>query len=260
METQLRPLLDAIEINHGPKIELGRYFLQLAEEARKLGISLHMGRGSDRLNEVNKHHQDTWEPLAPVYNPDLSGINEDNAIYVEGQHEGDPVATLILRRYDWPKSTLREEWEAGRFAYRDPDAQMDPQEKWIAEAPMASSISGRVVFAGGLWCHPSFRRKRVPVLTVALMRSISLAVWNPDFAIGMIKTGPLARMLLPLYGNPPVQPGMKITGAWSTFESILSWETPAVLTNHVLRNLAPANQPNHRDRANEGIRSTGSPR
>ncbi|MBB2205544.1 hypothetical protein [Gluconacetobacter takamatsuzukensis] len=260
MGTQLRPLLDAIEINHGPRIELGRYFLQLAEEARKLGISLHMGRGSDRLNEVNKRNQDTWKPLSPVYDPDVSGINEETAIYVEGQYDGDPVVTLILRRYDWPQSTLREEWESGRFAYRDPATQMQSDERWIAETPMAAEISGRVVFVGGLWSHPAFRRKRLPVLTIALMRSISLAVWGPDFSIGMIETGPMTRALLPLYGYPPMQPGMKIVGGWRTFESNLIWETPEMMTNHILNNLTGTNQPDQRNRTDEGIRRARAPR
>ncbi|ACI52188.1 conserved hypothetical protein [Gluconacetobacter diazotrophicus PA1 5] len=260
MGTQLRPFLDAIEINHGPKMELGRYFLQLSESARRLGISWYMGRDFDRLVEVNRRNQDTWEPLSPIYDPELSDISMNNVIYIEGQADGEAAVTLILRRYDWPTSTLHEEWESGRFAYRDPETQMDPSEKWVADAPMASEIGGRVVFAGGLWCHPNFRRKRLPILTVAMMRSISLAVWNPDFAIGMIEAGPLARTLLPLYGNPPVQPGMKIIGAWRTFECILSWETPDVLTNHVLENLATPNQPDQRYRADESIRRAGPPR
>ncbi|MBB2158276.1 hypothetical protein HLH33_18605 [Gluconacetobacter diazotrophicus] len=260
MGTQLRPFLDAIEINHGPKIELGRYFLQLAESARRLGISWHMGRDFDRLVEVNRQHQDTWEPLSPIYDPELSEINPDNVIYIEGQASGEAVVTLILRRYDWPTSTLREEWESGRVAYRDPETQMSPQEKWVAAAPMAAEIGGRVVFTGGLWCHPSFRRKRLPVLTVALMRSISLAVWNPDFAIGMIESGPLVRTLLPLYGHPPVQPGMKISGAWRTFECDLVWETPDVLRNNILKNLTITNQPDQGYGRDESIRRARSPR
>ncbi|MBB2164310.1 hypothetical protein HLH26_07095 [Gluconacetobacter sp. 1b LMG 1731] len=260
MPTVLRPLLDAIEINHGPRIELGRYFLQLAEEARQIGISLHMGRGSGRLNEVNKRNQDTWKPLGPVYDPSVSSIDEGNSIYIEGQCEGEPVLTLILRRYDWPQSTLREEWESGRFAYRDPDIQMDPGERWIAEAPAAGEISGRVVFVGGLWSHPTFRRKQLPVLSIALMRSISLATWRPDFAIGMIETGPMTRALLPLYGYPPIQPGMMIVGGWRTFESNLIWETPNMLTEHVLNSLIGPDQPDQRNRRDEGIRRARAPR
>lgn len=260
MSTILRPLLDAIEIKHGPRLELGRYFLQLAENARQLGISLHMGCGSSRLNEVNKRNHGTWKPLGPVYDPEVSGIDEGNSIYIEGQFEGDPVLTLILRRYDWPQSTLRQEWESGRFAYRDPAIQMGPDERWIAEAPIAGEISGRVVFVGGLWSHPAFRRKRLPVLTIALMRSISLAIWRPDFAIGMIEAGPMTRALLPFYGYPPIQPGMKIVGGWRTFESNLIWETPDMITAHVLNSLTGPDQPDQRDRRDEGIRRVRTPR
>lgn len=243
MSTKLRPFLDAIEINHGQKIDIGRFFLKLSESARQLGISWHMGRDFDRMAEVNRMHQDTWEPLSPIYDPELSDINPDNVIYIEGQAEGDPVVTLILRRYDWPTSTLREEWESGRLAYRDPGTQMGPHEKWIADAPIAAEISGRVVFAGGLWCHPSFRRKRLPVLTIAMMRSISLAVWKPDFTIGMVERGPLTRTLLPLYGNPAVQGGMQIIGAWRTFDCNLIWETPDILIRHIQNHSMHANQP-----------------
>ncbi|MFT8778130.1 MAG: hypothetical protein ABF893_15970 [Gluconacetobacter liquefaciens] len=260
MSTVLRPFLDTIEINHGPKIEIGRFFLQLSESARQLGISWHMGRDFDRLVQVNRKNLDTWEPLSPIYDPAISDINPDNVIYVEGQADGEPVVTLILRRYDWPTSTLREEWESGRFAYRNPAVQMSPDEKWTAAAPVAAEIGGRVVFAGGLWCHPSFRRKRLPQLTIAMMRSISLAMWKPDFTIGMVERGALTRVLLPLYGNPVIQPGMQIVSPWRTFNCNLIWETPEDLTSYVRNHLTVPDEPERGHGTDEGVRRARSPR
>ncbi|MBB2170339.1 hypothetical protein HLH36_18660 [Gluconacetobacter aggeris] len=259
MSEALRPFLDAVEINYGPKIEIGRFFLQLSESARRLGISWRLGRDLTRLVEVNRKNLDTWEPLSPIYDPAISDINPGNIIYVEGQADGEPVVTLILRRYDWPTSTLREEWESGRFAYRDPATQMSPNERWTAAAPIAADIAGRVVFAGGLWCHPHYRRKRLPGLTIGMMRSISLATWGPDFTIGMVERGALTRVLLPLYGHPVVQPGMRIVSPWRTFDCNLIWETPEDLARYVRSNLQTPHEPEQGHGTDERVRHTGSP-
>jgi hypothetical protein len=234
MEAHLTPFLDAIEVKYGPKVEIGRFILETAEKARCLGIRLYMCKGFDRLLKVNQENIDTWDHLAPTYDPRISNITCDNAIYIEGQHNSQPVLTVALRRYDWPETSLATEWESGRFAYRDPDRQMKPGERWVAGAPIAAQIRGRAVFAGGVWCRPDFRGRRVPVLTAALMRSVSLTVWNPDFMFGMFATGPASRAMLWLHGNPPSQPGMLVEGAWRSFDSTVTWETREDLRDRIM--------------------------
>lgn len=235
MGNNLIPLLDAVEVNYGPRIEVGRNILMIAERALSLGVKWYFGRGFDRLVEVNEMHMDTWSPLAPPFDPRMSEITEDNAIYIEGQHDGKPVVAMALRRYDWPTSSLGEEWEAGRFAYRDPASQMKPDEQWIARAPIASSISGRVSLSGGLWFRPDFRGRKLPVLTADLSRCVSVTEWNPDFVIGMIETGVTSRVLVPLYGNPPAQSGMMVVGGWKTIDSTVIWENREDLVARILK-------------------------
>ena len=257
----LLPFLDVIEASYGPKIEIGRYWLWIAETARQIGISWYVGRKFDRLVEVNAQNQDSWAPLAPIYDPSFSDITEDSAIYIEGRHEKTPVVTLALRKFDWPDTSLRNEWESGRLAYREPAAHMLPGEQWIAGAPMAEKISGCVVDGGGLWCHPQFRSRRIPILTMALMRSVALGVWNPDYLTGQVETGARARALLSLYGHPASQPGMRIIGSWRSFDCILIWETRDYITGRVAEGaLASAYQAEHRYGGNEAVRRTSAPR
>ena len=261
MTDQIFPFLDVIEANHGPKIELGRYWLWVAESARQVGITWHMGRSFDRLVEVNAQNQDSWAPLAPIYDPAFSDISEEDCIYLEGQHDGEPVVTMALRRFDWAHTNLRDEWESGRLAYRDPASQMQPGEQWIAAAPMAAKISGRVVDSGGLWCHPDFRSRRIPALTMALMRSVTLAEWNPDYLTGQIETGARARALLSLYGHPAAQPGMRIIGSWRSFDCILVWESRDYITGRVAERgaLAGTDQPDPRYGRDENVRAARAP-
>jgi len=264
MSYQLNPLLDAIEVSYGPKIEIGKNLLLIAESARNLGIQWYLGRGFERLLEVNQSHGDSWSPLAPPFDPDVSDINEDNALYVEGQSRGEPVVTLAIRRYDWPNSSLKTEWETGRFAYRDPASQMQADETWVAQSPMAANISGRVSFAGGMWFRPDFRGRRLPILTVALVRSLSLTVWDPDYAIAMLETGVTSRALLPLYGNPPAQTGMQVIGGWKTFDSTVIWETREALTARIVKQSnKTSTAANHTDQwygGDETVTRTATPR
>lgn len=261
MGTGLFPFLDAIDVNYGPKIELGRHFLMLAEAGRRLGISWFMGRGFDRLVEVNAAHRDSWAPLAPIYDPQYSDINEDNAIYIEGRHLGQPVVTLALRRFDWPDTSLRDEWESGRFAYKDPAAHMQPGEQWIAAAPIAAEITGRVADSGGVWCRPDFRGRRIPSLIVGLIRSVSVAVWNPDFTIGQIESGALSRTMLALYGYPTTQPGLKIVGSWRSFECVLSYASREELTRWILAQVsAAADKPDQGNGRYKAVAGAGAPR
>ncbi|OIR09061.1 hypothetical protein GALL_86670 [mine drainage metagenome] len=243
MENQLNLLLDAVDVTYGPRPEIGRYILLIAEQARALGVTFHLGRGFERLLEVNRLHADSWSPLAPTFDPRCSEITADTALYIEGRHDGEPVVTLAIRRYDWPASTLAEEWESGRFAYRDPARQMQAEERWVAGAPAAASIGGRVTFGGGLWFRRDFRGRRIPLLTAGLMRCLSLTTWNPDYAIGMLETGLLSRALLPLYGHPPAQAGMLVEGGWKTLDSTLIWESREDLKARIYAAINKAEQP-----------------
>ena len=79
MGKQLLPLLEAVEVNHGPRMEIGRFILSIAKSARRYGITLHMCGGFDRLVEVNRMQGDTWSPLAPTFDPEVSDITQDNS-------------------------------------------------------------------------------------------------------------------------------------------------------------------------------------
>ena len=261
MSTRLLPFLDSIEVRFGPKAEIGRYFLMIAEEARQLGVSWHMMGGFERLMDVNRRQVASWDALAPMFDPECSDVNEENTVYIEGQHQGDPVVTLALRRYDWPNSSLKEEWESGRFAYRNPERQRSPSETWTAASVAASRIRGRVAYGGGVWCRRDFRAKRVPVLVMALVRSVPLTLWNPDFTIGVIETGSLSRTLLPLYGNPLSEPGMRVDGGWRNVDCTLTWQTRDEATALILGQVsAAANQPDKGDRGHERVVALRAPR
>ncbi len=261
MSNRLLPFLDTIETRFGPRAEIGRYFLMIAEEARQHGVSWHMMGGFERLMEVNRQHVASWDSLAPMFDPEYSDVTAENTIYVEGQHDGEPVVTLALRRYDWPNSSLKEEWESGRFAYRDPERLRKPGEIWTASSAAAAHIRGRVAYGGGVWCRRDFRAKRLPVLVMALVRSIPLTLWDQDYTIGVIETGGLSRTLLPLYGNPHAEPGMRVDGGWRNVDCTLTWQTrdeaTAIIVDHVSRG---SDQADHRHGGDEGIVALGSPR
>jgi len=243
MTTKLASFLDMVEVNHGPKPELGRYFLETAESFRKLGVTLHMARGFDRLIEVHRQNLSSWHPLVPTLDPSMSDIAEENAIYIEGQVNGEPVATMALRRFDWLDTSLRREWESGRFAYRDPANQMQPQEEWRADAPMAEDITGQAVFCGGIWYRRDYRARGLSPLNIQLAWGLALTTWNADYLFGVMETGALSRALLPGYGYPAVEPGLLVTGGFRTVDVNLVWYPTDDLHARVLNCLSAA--PDH---------------
>src|ERR1700704_999656 len=72
------PMITEIEVDHGPRDLLGRFFLKADTAARERGIALSFGTFDD-LVEANARNTSSWHPLIPLFDPKNGGFDEENA-------------------------------------------------------------------------------------------------------------------------------------------------------------------------------------
>jgi hypothetical protein len=181
MLIQQRSIADQIRIEHGPRDLLARYFLEADERARAIGVTLRLRHDFERLVAVNQRHRETWPELTPVFKPQYNRLAADNAFWIEGVDEdGDTVVTNAARLYDLGARSLADELTSLRVFFDDPAPHLAIGDSVEVTAPSPLRITGRVVYAGGLWVRPDYRRHGFAKILPRLTRSCALTRWNPE--------------------------------------------------------------------------------
>lgn len=180
MLVQSRTMIDQIDITHGPRDLLARYFLEADRRARAIGVSLRLRYDFARMAAVNRRQRESWPELTPVFKPQYNQLDPDNAFWIEGIDKfGDTVVTNAARLYDLGDRSLTEELTSLRVFFDDPAPHVARGDSVAVTAPSPSRITGRVVYAGGLWVRPDYRRHGFAKLLPRLTRSCALTRWNP---------------------------------------------------------------------------------
>lgn len=180
MLVQSRSIAEQIQIVHGPGDLLARYFLEADQRARAIGVTLRLRHDFERLVAVNQRQRETWPELTPVFKPQYNRLGRDNAFWIEGVDEfGETVVTNAARLYDLGDRTLAEELTSLRIFFDDPAPHIEAGDSVEVTAPSPFRITGRVVYAGGLWVRPDYRRHGFAKIMPRLTRSCALTRWNP---------------------------------------------------------------------------------
>lgn len=181
-----------IDLRHGPRPLLGRFFLAADAAARERGVTLHFASFADLL-AANAANRETWRPLTPLFTPQLSGIDERTGFAILGRNAaGEIVAAQAARLFDWPDTTLRDEAESLRMFYADAQAARADGNHCKVTARSAETISGRVVFSGAGWYRPDFRGKGLAHILPRISRVLAFTFWNTDFTTAMMAEGVVA--------------------------------------------------------------------
>ncbi|MEL6872388.1 MAG: hypothetical protein AAFO62_06280, partial [Pseudomonadota bacterium] len=184
---------DGIDIVYGPRPLLGRYFL--AAEAHLAGHGLKLTfEPLETLVAINEANRDTWIPLLPLFNPAYGIPDGDGFCLIARDASGAVMATQAGRFFGWAHTNFRDEAESLRLFYADPGAQAKPGERCRVTIPDAERITGRVVFSGGVWCHPNVRGTGLTGILPRISRAHALSRWATDltmtfFAEGVAKGG-----------------------------------------------------------------------
>ncbi|SDR45179.1 hypothetical protein SAMN05519103_03310 [Rhizobiales bacterium GAS113] len=180
------PLLDGIELKHGPANLLRRFFSRADQETKGRGVSLSFA-SLDDLVEVNKSNSETWRPLFPIFNPNLSGITSETGFALLGRDSsGEVVVTQAARFYDWDDACLFDEVTSLRMFYADTKAAFERGDRCEIATPIAHGISGHVVFSGGGWYRRDYRGKGFSVILPRISRAYAFTRWNSDFTISIM--------------------------------------------------------------------------
>lgn len=199
------PLFTQVTINHGPPQLLGRALLQCETEAQALGLTLSFAP-MEELVAANRANADTWPPLFSAFDPGYSDLAKDNCFCILGKNAaGDVVATQAARFLDWQNTNYWDEAQSLRLMYADPAKSKLPNEECVVSAVAAKGITGRVVYSGGAWYHPTYRGQGLVSLLPRISRVLACALWDAEIVVTMMAEPVVRRGVFPRNGYTNIE-------------------------------------------------------
>jgi len=181
--------LTALRLEHGPISRLGHFFLKADNAARDRGISLAFAT-PEEFSRVNEQNRDSWRPLIPIFDPQTGGFSTDNGFCILGRNQhGTVVATQAARFYPFDQMNFYDAATNLTLYYPDPAAARARGESCLVTAQATRNISGRVVFSGGGWYHPEYRKRFLSCILPRISRAYAFSRWNSDFTVSMMAEG-----------------------------------------------------------------------
>jgi hypothetical protein len=178
--------LGQIQIDQEPVRLLGRYFAQVAQLMSDKGYTLAI-EPIERLVEINSDNQVGWRRLLPLFNPDLNDLDDDNSFCLIARNVGGmPIASGACRLYNWTSTNFAAQLENRQLFYADPYANGLDFEACEVTAVRARRITGKAVFAGAAWCHPSVRGQSLSSIIPRTSKALALAKWDFDSMVGLM--------------------------------------------------------------------------
>lgn len=215
MSDNPRRLLDQITLMYGPHELLSRFFATADESAREIGLRFRLRSDFDGLIELNRDNRDTWPALPPICDPAQSNIRIDAGFWLEGLDErGDTVVTHAGRLFDFTRTNLLDEIKSLRVFYEAAASHIAAGERIEIDSPAASMITGRTMFAGGVWVRPDWRRFGLTKIISRICSAYAYTRWNIVYSWGFVETRMHALGLSRAYGPYNVIDGLSFQLAW----------------------------------------------
>ncbi|MGI9476403.1 MAG: hypothetical protein ACR2PI_06850 [Hyphomicrobiaceae bacterium] len=183
-------MVDELTIDHDPRALLGEFVLRGYAECQRRGVRLSFAP-IEILTEINQRHRESWAPLLSIFDHRFDQLKHDNSFCIVGRNDSNEIIyTRAARLY-----RLGPGEQIGNFAelteqmhhlYGRPSDAANENESWTLSGPAAEamkSISGRVVFSGAVWCHPTFRKLGFTSIASSIGRACSQAIWNNDHTV-----------------------------------------------------------------------------
>jgi hypothetical protein len=182
-------LITEVTIDHGPRDLIGRFFLKADTAARQRGVTLSFGTMQE-LQDANDRNRASWKPLVPLLSPRYNALGPEQAYCILGRNTaGDVVATQAGRVFSWPHTNFYEEARSLRLFYDDPARQALPGEVCEVTAMATREVSGSVVFSGGGWYRPDYRKRWLAAILPRISRAYAYTRWRTDFTTTVMDKG-----------------------------------------------------------------------
>ncbi len=169
---------DELVIRNGDVAVLGRFFLEAETSLNQAGITV---RKVDlkTLNDTYQANSKTWPIIGPPFNIYDSGLTDEGAACLIGYDDrGQPVVSCAARHYDLGDQSLVEALGDLWFFYGDKADSLRGKISLKLAVPEAEKIRGKVIYLGGLWVHPDYRKAKLCVVFSLLTRAYALSQWE----------------------------------------------------------------------------------
>jgi len=145
----------------------------------------------------------TEPSINPTFNPRFNDLSPANSFWLDIRAGSQTIATSAARHFitDDLLGLMR-----SMRLWRDP-APIEDGELIVVPPPHMPLISGSVGHEGGLWVHPSHRKRGLSAILPRLTRAFSLRQWNPNWLTGVARRGiGECGIVKWSYGYPHVEP------------------------------------------------------
>ena len=240
-------LLDAVTVDHGPRKELGQFFLVADAMARKVGADIKIHTDMSLLSWVNSQVVDSWGPLGPMFDPVESALNPTNSFWLSA-HDGSGglIATFAARKIQVGAKGLSEELRELRLHYSNPVSYIEKGAQCIVDgeaATVAGGIKGTVAYCGGSWTTPRARGLGLPYILARVGRNLALTQWNSNYNISLVRVDLKAKGVLLKYGYENICSGIELRNSYrGNFAVNLIWMDRARIEEDLTNYTAQAAQ------------------
>jgi len=227
-------LLEQVALLHGPHGLLGRFFGTVDCGAAEIGLRFRLRGDFAGLAELNRENRDSWTPLTPLFDPAHSDLSADAAFWLEGVDErGDTVVTHATRLFDASQRSLADEIAALGAVCEAAGAR--DEAAWRAALP-AALASGRLMFSGGVWVRPDWRRFGLTKIISRVCAAAAHTRWDIGASAGFVETRLHALGLSRAYGPYTMVEGLSFRLAWRPEEEmLLFWMALATMLDDLAR-------------------------
>jgi hypothetical protein len=178
-----------VTVEHGPPDVLGRFFLKADAAARERGVTLEFAPLHE-LQRVNDRNRATWKPLVPLFSTRYNDLDPEHSFCILGRNRaGDVVATQAARLFEWPDSSFYDAARSLRLFYDHPEKYALPGETCTVTAEATKFVTGRVVFSGGGWYRPDYRKRWLSGILPRISRAYAYTRWNAKFTTTVMDKG-----------------------------------------------------------------------
>lgn len=229
------PFLASFRTQFGPPGLLGRFFLNAERRMAEGGVRLEF-ISMDELVRVYERNKQTWGALIPTFDPRISDMDAGSVICLAARdRNGEVICCTGGRRYDLAEGeTLRTIVEDGRFFGLRPQSGA----RCEITAPVASELTGRLVYCGGLWVHPEWRGFRLASHFPRLIHAVAHTLWDADHLLGLVKADVVGSGLHQRYGYSSCEASFRyIVDGEVAYDGLLVWMSADELINDLARSL-----------------------
>ena len=217
--------------------------LKLDDLARKAGVTLYPQIDFDDFNTAMRANKDRRGYLNPIFDEPpagqafwIAGIAEDKAL----------LTTQAGRLYDWRDTNLLREAQSLRLYYPNGRGARAPHGESVEMGcPSAENITGQVLFSGGIWIRPDLTGVRPEIgcrlsqVLARVTRYCGFLHWPLDYIISSISADLYAKGIANAYGQPHVEPGIKIAMQFmGEGGAVLLWSDRKDIERDIERTLA----------------------